>query len=96
MSLQPKPRLTPEDYLALERSADAVGKFFLIGLLKESLVGFLNLVHRPDQTGPLVQVQQKLMHGRRPVAPAFLESIEFTQQMRTTQHMAGLGEFEIG
>ena len=68
----------------------------LVGGCSMLVVGFLNLVHRPDRTGPLVQVQQKLMHGRRPVAPAFLESIEFTQQMRTTQHMAGLGEFEIG
>ena len=28
MSLQPKPRLTPEDYLALERSADFKSEYF--------------------------------------------------------------------
>ncbi len=28
MSLQPKPRLTPEDYLALERSADCKSEYF--------------------------------------------------------------------
>ncbi len=28
MSLQPKPRLTPEDYLAIERSAEVKSEYF--------------------------------------------------------------------